>query len=218
MTSSSAPTVQVDIISDVVCPWCIVGFRQLSQALERKGIRAAVRWHPFELNPDMGPDGQNLREHLIEKYGISTSDSIAARQRLTDLGADLGIAFNFADDMRIVNTFRAHQLLDWAEDSDKQTDLKQALFAAYFTRGLDVSDTDVLVDVAESVGLPVDEARRRMTSGDRADQVRQKQQFWTSRGITGVPAMVFAGKYLVTGAQGVDAYSDILTRCSAEAA
>ncbi|UWQ92661.1 DsbA family oxidoreductase [Rhodobacteraceae bacterium M382] len=218
MTTTTAATVQVDIISDVVCPWCIVGFRQLSQALEREGIRAAVRWHPFELNPDMGIDGQNLREHLMQKYGISAEDSIAARQRLTDLGADLGIAFNFTDEMRMVNTFRAHQLLDWAEDSDKQTDLKQALFAAYFTKGLDVSDSDVLVGMAESVGLDPDEARRLLNSGERAQQVRQKQQFWTSRGITGVPAMVFAGKYLVTGAQGTDAYADVLTRCQAEAA
>lgn len=212
------PIVQVDIVSDVVCPWCIVGFRQLDQALSETGMIANLRWHPFELNPDMPPEGQNLREHLVAKYGITADQSRAARDRLTTLGAELGFAFVYRDDMRMVNTFGAHQLLDWAEEHQRQHPLKLALFTAFFTDGRDVSDPDVLVAAAQSVGLDSTAARAVLTTGSHAAQTRRKQKYWTDRGITGVPAMVFGGKYLLTGAQGADTYAEILRRCVAEAA
>ncbi|GAB5439583.1 DsbA family oxidoreductase [Falsiruegeria mediterranea] len=210
--------VQVDIVSDVVCPWCIVGFRQLDQALTRTGFLANLRWHPFELNPSMPPEGQNLREHITEKYGTTAEQSQQARDRLSALGVELGFAFNFTDDSRMVNTFKAHQLLDWAEDQQLQHPLKMALFDAYFTQGRDVSDAQVLADVAQSVGLDRDSATQVLDSGERQQQVREKQGFWTSRGISGVPSMVFGGKYLVTGAQGADTYEQLLRRCVEEAA
>ncbi|SPJ27426.1 DsbA family oxidoreductase [Falsiruegeria mediterranea] len=210
--------VQVDIVSDVVCPWCIVGFRQLDQALTRSGFLANLRWHPFELNPSMPPEGQNLREHITEKYGTTAEQSQQARDRLSALGAELGFAFNFTDDSRMVNTFKAHQLLDWAEDQQLQHPLKMALFDAYFTQARDVSDAQVLADVAQSVGLDRDSATQVLDSGERRQQVREKQGFWTSRGISGVPSMVFGGKYLVTGAQGADTYEQLLRRCVEEAA
>lgn len=210
--------VQVDIVSDVVCPWCIVGFRQLDQALARTGLLANLRWHPFELNPDMPPEGQNLREHLMGKYGITADQSAAARARLTTLGAELGFTFNYSDDSRMVNTFRAHQLLDWAESQGRQHPLKLALFEAHFTNGEDVSDDDVLVRVAARAGLDPDAARAALASGDHAKPVREKQMFWTQRGIQGVPAMVFGGKYLLTGAQGADIYVRALEQVQSEAA
>ena len=210
--------IQVDIVSDVVCPWCIVGFKQLEQALARTGFAANLRWHPFELNPAMPDKGQNLREHLMQKYGISAEASVTARDRLCDLGAELGITFTYSDDMRMVNTFRAHQLLLWAESQNRQHPLKMALFQAYFTDGLDVSRPDVLTAVAASVGLNAQDARAVLDSASLADQTRAHLQFWVQRGITGVPAMIFAGKYLVSGAQGADAYEQILQRCQAEAA
>lgn len=211
-------TIQVDVISDVVCPWCIVGFRQLGLALQQTGLKAALRWHPFELNPQMPPKGQNLREHIAEKYGTTDAQGAQARENLAALGASLGFQFNYTDDMRMVNTFKAHQLLDWAEEHDLQTPLKLALFDAYFTENLDVYQDDILIRTATKVGLPEDGARDLLVAGTRADSVRQKQQFWTSRGISGVPAMVFERKYLVTGAQGQDNYAQILTRCLEEAA
>ncbi len=219
MTSSDTrPIVQIDVVSDVVCPWCIIGFLQLDKALQREGVLARLRWHPFELNPAMAAEGQNLREHIMEKYGTTAEQSQQARDRLTALGADLGFAFNFSDDSRMVNTFAAHQLLDWAEDHGRQHPLKLALFEAYFSDQKDVSDIDVLIATAERVGLDADGARNAVTSGARAAAVRQKQQFWTSRGISGVPAVVFAGKYLLTGAQGTDTYTQVLQRCLTEAA
>ncbi|GHF69128.1 DsbA family oxidoreductase [Seohaeicola zhoushanensis] len=210
--------VQVDIVSDVVCPWCYIGFRQLEQALGLTGIGAVVRWHPFELNPAMPPEGQNLREHLAEKYGTTAEQSRAARARLTGLGEELGIDFRFSDDSRIVNTFAAHQLLGWALGLNKQHPLKLALFHAYFTEGRDVSDPGVLIEVAESVGLDPAAARQVLEGGSHAAETRDSLELWIQNGITGVPAMVFGGKYLVTGAQGVENYARVLQRCVAEAA
>ncbi|WP_164660056.1 DsbA family oxidoreductase [Tropicibacter sp. Alg240-R139] len=217
-SDATRPIIQIDIVSDVVCPWCIVGFRQLDQALNRTGFLANLRWHPFELNPHMPPEGQNLREHITEKYGSTAEQSQQARAQLTSVGAELGFAFNFSDESRMVNTFKAHQLLDWAEEQQLQHPLKMALFEAYFTQSRDVSDTQVLVDVAQSIGLDEMTARRVLESGERQSDVREKQSFWTSRGVSGVPSMVFGGKYLVTGAQGADTYEQLLRRCEAEAA
>ncbi|APE44043.1 disulfide bond formation protein DsbA [Sulfitobacter alexandrii] len=209
---SQDKVVQVDIVSDVMCPWCIVGYKQLEQALGFVGAGAYLRWHPFELNPDMPAEGQNLTEHIAEKYGATPAQSAENRKRLVQIGEELGFTFAFDADSRIVNTFEAHQLLDWALEADLQHPLKMALFDAHFTEGRDVSDRQVLVDVAESVGLKPGAAREVLESGSHADQTRARQAFWTSRGISGVPSMVFDGRYLLTGAQGVQNYAQMLTR------
>lgn len=218
ISTNPRPVVQIDIVSDVVCPWCIVGFRQLDLALKQENALARLRWHPFELNPTMPPEGQNLREHIMEKYGTTAEQSQQTRDRLTQLGAELGFAFNFDDDSRIVNTFAAHQLLDWAETQGRQHPLKLALFQTYFTDQKDVSQIDALLDAVRAAGLDAELARSALESGAHVAAVRQKQEFWISRGVSGVPSMVFGGKYLVTGAQGTDSYAQILRRCLAEAA
>jgi predicted DsbA family dithiol-disulfide isomerase len=168
--AQSAPPVRVDIVSDVVCPWCIIGYRQLLQAQELSGIEAEIRWHPFELNPDMPDEGQDMREHIAQKYGSTPEQSQSSRDRITALGADLGFDFRFTPEMRMWNTFRAHQLLDWAEEDGHQTALKEALFAAHFTEGRDVSDPGVLVEVAAEAGL--DPARARDAAATPAAPAR----------------------------------------------
>ncbi|MCO6384890.1 DsbA family oxidoreductase [Oceanicola sp. 502str15] len=203
-------TLRVDIVSDVVCPWCVVGYHQLAGAAEQTGIELDVHWHPFELNPQMAPEGENLRDHLAAKYGTTPEGSRKARARLTELGAALGFEFNYADDMRMVNTFRAHQLIDWAGEHGKAHDMKLALFAAFFTRREDLNDTEVLAKVAGRIGLDRDAALAVLESGALAKDVRDSEQFWTSRGITGVPAMLFERQYLMTGAQGEETYARIL--------
>ncbi|WP_420584295.1 DsbA family oxidoreductase [Ruegeria sp.] len=217
-TPDPRPVVQIDIVSDVVCPWCIVGFRQLDIALQQLNILARLRWHPFELNPTMPPEGQNLREHIMEKYGSTPEQSQQAREQLTRIGQELGFTFNFDEDSKIVNTFAAHQLLDWAEAEGRQHPLKLALFESYFTRQQDVSDVEVLLNAVRTAGLDPDAARAALHSGAHVSPTREKQEFWTSRGISGVPSMVFGGKYLLTGAQGTDTYTQVLQRCLAEAA
>lgn len=215
-SAPDAAVVQIDIISDVMCPWCIVGFKQLEQALASVGAGAYIRWHPFELNPEMPPEGQNLGEHIAEKYGQSAEQSGKNRKMLTDLGADLGFAFNFTPDSRIVNTFAAHQLLDWAQSKGLQHPLKMALFEGYFTDCKDVSKHDELVEIAAKVGLDNVEAAEVLSSGNHAEETRTRQEFWTSRGITGVPSMIFEGRYLLTGAQGVENYAQLLQKVLSE--
>ena len=218
MSPTTARPIEVDIVSDVMCPWCIVGWRQLERALAATGTGALVRWHPFELNPAMPPEGQNLAEHIAEKYGTPLEQSRANRAHLKEIGTSLGIDFAFHDDSRIVNTFAAHQLLDWAQEEGRQHPLKLALFDAHFTQGRDVSDPAVLAEIAGEVGLDPDAARAVLDTGSHAAQVRERQKFWTDRGISGVPAMVFDGKYLVTGAQGSETYAQIIDRVVSERA
>ena len=207
--------IQVDIVSDVVCPWCVIGYRQLRAATRDTGIPLDIHWHPFELNPRMAEEGENLREHLAAKYGTTPEGSREARARLTEMGAVLGFTFDYADDMRMWNTFRAHQLIDWADEQGRGHDMKQALFAAYFTHRRNVSDIELLSDIAAELGLDRAEALRALTSGERAGAVREKQTFWTGRGIQGVPAMIFERQHLLSGAQGVENYANVLTQLKA---
>lgn len=204
--------IRIDIVSDVVCPWCIIGYKQLERALQETKTAADIHWHPFELNPQMAQEGENLREHLAAKYGTTPEGSRRARARLTELGAELGFVFDYTDDMRMVNTFRAHQLLKWAEEHGRGHDLQMALFAAFFAERLDLNDPAVLARVAALIGLDGDEALAVLTDGRYAEDVRQDEQFQISRGIEGVPAMIIDEKYLVVGAQGVDNYCSILEK------
>lgn len=220
MTQTELPdnVVRVDIISDVMCPWCIVGFRQLEQALGATGMGAQVVWHPFELNPDMPPEGQNLAEHIQQKYGSTPEQSAQARQHLKDLGQSLGINFTYSENSRIVNSFVAHQVLEFALSQGKQHPLKLALFKAHFEDQRDVSDPEVLLDVAETVGLSRADIENVISSEGMAASVREKQAFWAERNITGVPSMIFDSSYLITGAQGAQNYAQLLQRIAQERA
>jgi len=208
--------IEISIVSDVVCPWCIVGYKQLEAAAADASIDINVTWHPFELNPQMPSEGQNLQEHICEKYGTTVEQSIENRDRLTVIGKELGFDFQFSDDSRMVNTFSAHRLMHWASLTGHKNALKSALFDAHFTQQRDINDHAVLVDVAESLGLDKDEAQRVLVENQFETEVREEQQLWASRGITGVPAMVFENQYLVTGAQGTDNYKQILGKLAAE--
>ena len=209
---------RIDIVSDVVCPWCIIGYRQLQQALEATGTEARIHWHPFELNPDMPAEGEQLRDHIMRKYGSSAEESESNRSRLAEIGAELGIEFKFDDTSRIRNTFDAHQLMHWADTLGRKNELKQALFQAYFTEQLDVSDRSVLVEKAVSLGLDRDVATQVLEDQRYADEVRRNEQLWVSRGIQGVPAIILAEKYLLSGAQGVENFSAAIKQVEAETA
>jgi len=207
--------IRVDIVSDVVCPWCAIGYFQLARAVRDIDIEIEVHWSPFELNPGMAQEGENLRAHLAAKYGTTPEGSAKARARLTEMGAALGFTFNYADDMRMYNTFRAHQLIDWAEEQARGHEAKMALLAAFFTDRRDVSDVRVLAELADEIGLDPSAARAMLDSGKRAEAVREKQRFWTARGVQSVPAMIFERQHLVTGAQGEATYASILEQLKA---
>lgn len=204
--------IKIDIVSDVVCPWCIVGYKQLEQALAQSNVTAQIHWQPFELNPTMPPQGQNLQEHIAEKYGSTKEQSAENRERLTSLGDSLGFKFNFTDDSRMANTFKAHQLLHWAglQSHQHEHKLKLAFFQAYFTDKQHISDDDVLLAIVSNEGFDQDESLKVLQEQTYAAKVRSRQQHWTKQGITGVPAMIFCDKYLVTGAQGVDNYVAVI--------
>ncbi|MGJ8596134.1 DsbA family oxidoreductase [Sulfitobacter sp.] len=212
---SSTP-LRIDIISDVMCPWCIIGYRQLSKALEATGTAHEIHWHPFELNPDMPQAGQNMREHIMEKYGSTAEESALNRQQMVKVGDDLGFDFQFTEDTRMHNTFNTHQLLHWANTQERMHDLKQALFNAHFTNGRDLSDAKVLADIAGEIGLDRTEALAVLEDQRYADQIRQEENFWIKQGIRGVPAVVFERQHLVTGAQGVDNFTNILKQLTEE--
>ena len=193
----------IDIVSDVVCPWCVIGFKRLEQVLADNAGRFTVdiSWHPFELNPRMPPEGQNLREHLVQKAGITPEQSRTARARLTELGESLGFTFRFRDEMRIGNTFRAHQLLHWAGEHGLQTELKLRLFSTYFAEDGWIDDPDTLVSAAVAVGLDGETAAAVLADQRFADTVRSAERQWVEQGVQAVPAFVFNGRAAVLGAQ-----------------
>ena len=195
-----AKRIQVDIISDVVCPWCYIGYRQLERALEIAGLEGDIRWHPFELNPGMASEGEDTAEHIARKYGATPEQSAANRHHMKSIAEPLGIDFS-GRSKRIWNTFEAHQLLHWAQASGQQTALKLKLFEAYFTAGANVSDREVLLNAAEAAGLSREEAAAVLADSRYAEPVRALEARWGEMGITGVPAMILAEKGLVMGAQ-----------------
>jgi len=214
--SGSMPEIplRIDIVSDVVCPWCIIGYKQLQRALAELPGRfdVTLHWHPFELNPGMPATGQDLREHLAQKYGTTPGQSAAARERLTALGDSLGFKFDYFDGMRMVNTFHAHQLLHWAAEEGRQTELKLALFDAFFTRREDVSDEQVLATVAGRAGLSAEEAMAVLSDERYATPVRDAQQLWLDREVHAVPNFVFNEQFSVPGAQEAGTFVRLLNR------
>lgn len=212
----TTPQIRVDIVSDVMCPWCIIGYLELEQASRQTGIGLGVRWHPFELNPNMPPEGEDMTDHITRKYGITKEQSAQNRAALQDRGAALGFTFAFGPGMRMRNSFRAHQLIDWAEGHGAQHAVKLALLKAHFTDNRNVDDPEVLAGIAAETGLDAEAARAAIGSETHADPVRRSQAFWHQQGVTGVPAMVFDQKYLFTGAQGVAQYAQILQQLATQ--
>lgn len=204
--------IRIDVISDVVCPWCPIGFGRLEAALAELGdrVQPEVTWHPFELNPWMPAEGENLREHLAKKYGTTPEGSRAARAKLTRLGAEVGFEFRYSDEMRMWNTFQAHQLLHWAGEVGAQAALKKALFGAYFTRGENVSDPAVLLEAVRRAGLDAAEAAAVLEDARFAAAVRSRQETWRDRGVHGVPAILFQGRLLLSGAQPKEVFLQVL--------
>lgn len=217
-------TLKIDFVSDIACPWCIVGLRSLDQAIKRVGsdIRVDMHFQPFELNPQMGPEGQDITEHITEKYGITPAQANANRENIRSRGAELGFKFSMADEAgggrsRIYNTFDAHRLLHWAEirGQDHQRALKEGLFKAYFTDGKSPASHDVLVAVAEEAGLDASEARRILNSDDYANDVRDREQFYLNNGIHSVPAIIINERHIISGGQPPDVFEQALRQIAA---
>jgi predicted DsbA family dithiol-disulfide isomerase len=218
----TAHPVTIDIWSDVMCPWCVIGTRQLDVALAELGdeVAATVRFHPFELNPDMPPEGEEQRAHIMRKYGRTDQEAAQGRERLREIAAGAGYSFDYtgAGDpppAMMWNTRAAHKLLVMAlRDHGHlvQGRLKHALFDAHFQARRKIADPDVLADIAASVGIDRAQALAALAD-DELDAIvtAGEQQAWDWN-ITGVPAMIVNGKYLIPGAQDPATYASAVRR------
>ncbi|QDL39185.1 DsbA family oxidoreductase [Rhodoferax sediminis] len=216
---------KIDFVSDVSCPWCVIGLKSLDEALARVGkdVSAELHFQPFELNPQMAPEGQEITEHITEKYGITPAQANANRENIRARGAQVGFKFSMADEPgggrhRIYNTFDAHRLLHWAEleGLDKQKALKEALFKAYFTDGQSPASHEVLARVAGEAGLDAARAREVLASGAYADEVREREQFYLGSGIHSVPAIIINERHLISGGQPAEVFEQALRQIAAE--
>lgn len=213
------PTLRLDFVSDVACPWCAVGLWSLRLALARVQDTVAVdlRFQPFELNPHMPPEGEDAVEHLSRKYGISAAEIARNREGLRTRGAAVGFAFAPGGRGRVHNTFDAHRLLHWAGTigAVPQLDLKMALLEAYHGEGLDVSDSAVLTNVAQHAGLDAVQAQDVLAAGRYADEVRAAERHWQDAGIQAVPSLVIDEAHLLQGGQPPEVFEQALRELSA---
>ena len=210
---------QIDVISDVVCPWCYIGQRRLAAAISRlpeddAARRAAVRWHPFQLNPDLPQAGISRKRYLEDKFGGSDR-AAQIYARVSAAGASVGIAFAF-DRIEIQpNTLDAHRLVAWAQSHGDASDLVERLFHAYFVDGRALGDHAVLAAIAGEAGLPSDEARRLLDSGEGMDAIALMDQRAREIGVQGVPFFIFNQRIAVSGAQEPDTLLDAIAQARA---
>lgn len=208
---------RIDFVSDVVCPWCAIGLASLEQALHRLEREVAAELHvqPFELNPQMGPAGEDIAEHLQAKYGLDEAQLAENQERIRARGAELGVVFDTSRRRRIHNTFDAHRLLHWAGEEGHPLELKRALLQGYFAEGRDVSDHATLVEIATGAGLPAERARAILASDEFAAEVRTVERFFQEAGITGVPAIIIERKHLISGGQPPEVFEQALRQIAA---
>jgi predicted DsbA family dithiol-disulfide isomerase len=209
---------KIDIVSDVVCPWCTIGYKRLEKAINELGIQdqVAIEWQPFELNPNMPAEGQNVTEHLTEKYGSTLEQQKESKQNMTNAGKELDFTFDYFDEMRMVNTFEAHILLEYAKEFGKQTELKMCLTTAFFSERKDVSKRDILNQALQAVGLNSEEGLAKLDNDQARKEIRTKQNYWKNLGVSSVPTIVFNRKSAVTGAQPVATFKQVLSELIAE--
>lgn len=215
-------TIKIDFISDVSCPWCAIGLKSLEIALRRlQGeVQADLHCQPFELNPCMSSEGQDINEHLSLKYGSTPEQLQQIRENIRQRGAALGFEFGIGKRSRIYNTFDAHRLLHWAglEGSPgSQQALKMALFCAYFTQGLSPASHEVLLQKTIDVGLSPVRATAILQSDDFAAEVRKAEEFYTSCGIHSVPAIILNDQHLISGGQPPEVFEQALRQLAAQA-
>ena len=205
---------RIDFVSDIVCPWCAIGLAALEQALERVGgeAQAEIYFQPFELNPQMPAEGEDITEHLQKKYGLSEAQLAENQERIHARGAELGFTFGNGARRRTYNTFDAHRLLHWAglEGEGKQAALKHALLGAYFTDGRNVSDHATLLDIAKTVGMPAERAQQILASDEFSAEVREDEERYRRNGISSVPAVIINQRHLISGGQPVEVFERAL--------
>lgn len=210
----TATPLRIDFVSDIACPWCVIGLKGLLKAIDAvgDGVKAEIRFLPFELNPGIAPEGENTAEHVAKKYGSTRERSDAIRQVIAARGAELGFTFNYGPESRIWNTFDAHRMLHWAGEvsADKQLALKLALFKATFTDQRPSNDPAALLDAVRGAGLDVERARAILAGDEFAAEVRGIEAHWAQNGINAVPSVIFNGKWLIQGGQPPELFERVI--------
>ncbi|MGY6547949.1 MAG: DsbA family oxidoreductase [Roseinatronobacter sp.] len=193
--------IRLDIYSDPICPWCYIGKARLDRALESRPAHPfELHWRPFQLNPDMPPDGMARARYLALKFG-SDQGILNAYRPVVEAAAEIGLPLDLPAIQRTPNTFKAHQLIHWAGLEGRATHVVSALFRAYFRDGRDIGDADVLLDVAGAAGLERDMIARLLASGADADVIRDADQMARVRGVQAVPVFILGQDIAITGAQ-----------------
>lgn len=213
-------SVKIDFVSDISCPWCAIGLNALQQALDqlKTEVQAEICFQPFELNPQMGPGGQDITEHLTQKYGSTPEQQAQIRNTIRQRGADVGFSFNPGGRGRIYNTFNAHRLLHWAalEDLGKQRALKEALLGACHSRSESMESHEVLLAAVQQAGLDVPRAQAILNSDEFATEVRERESFYTTHGIQSVPAVIINQRHLISGGQPAAVFEQALRQIVAQ--
>jgi predicted DsbA family dithiol-disulfide isomerase len=210
------PRLDISFVSDVACPWCAIGMAALDTALARVGdqVEVTVRPEPFELNPDMGPEGDEVVPYLMRKYGRTAEQVAQVQARIRETGAGVGFAFGPRD--HVWNTFDAHRVLHWATNEGRGVELKRALLRAYHAEGRNPASPGVLVELAAAVGLDAARAKAIVEGDEFTGEVRERERLWMERGVRGVPFVVVDGKYAIEGAQSPEAYEQALRQIAAQ--
>jgi predicted DsbA family dithiol-disulfide isomerase len=213
---------KIDFVSDVACPWCAIGLASLDTALARlRGeVQAEVHFQPFELNPQMPAGGQDITEHLTQKYGSTPEQQAAAREAIRQRGAAVGFDFAKEGRGRIYNTFDAHRLLFWAGEQGAQAQhaLKRALLDAYHGRAQPIESHVALLEAVGAAGLDRAAAAEVLRDGRYADEVREREQFYTSHGISAVPSVIVNDRHLIQGGQPPEVFEQALRQIAQQVA
>ena len=213
---------KIDFVSDIACPWCAIGLSALEQAVARLDgtVPVALHFEPFELNPQMPPEGEEIVAHLTRKYGITPEQCEVNAEAIRQRGETVGFTFGKGKRRRTYNTFDAHRLLHWAglEGASRQRDLKHALLRAYFTDGENPSDHALLARVAGEAGLDMERARAILASDEYAAEVREREAFWRDQGISAVPSVIVNDRHLIQGGQPVEVFERALRQIAAAGA
>jgi predicted DsbA family dithiol-disulfide isomerase len=210
--AAMSTTMKIDFVSDISCPWCAIGLNALEQALAEVApeIRAELHFQPFELNPQMGAEGEDIIEHIGRKYGASPEQAARNQEAIRQRGEEVGFAFRMEARRRIYNTFDAHRLLHWAAEEGRQRELKHALFEAYFSRGENPSEHATLIAAAVRAGLDAGRAGEVLASEEFADAVRERERFYLDAGIHSVPAVIINDRHLIQGGQPAQVFAKAL--------
>lgn len=203
--------IKIDIVSDVVCPWCIIGYKRLEKAITELEVQDKIEiiWQPFELNPNISSEGENIIEHMSIKYSMPKEQVKSYQKERKQNGAELGFDYNYYDEMKIVNTRDAHILIDYAKEFGKQNELQMRLFHAHFSEKKIISNRDVLAKEVNAVGLDAARAMK-ILDGTKRDDIIKKEEYWRAKGVTAVPTIIFNNTSIMNGAYPIETYKQVI--------